>query len=68
MFPAAREAGETEGLSLCPETGACIAAIRLLLERHNIDRDERVVVFNTATGLKYTDMMPSEVPVVDPLR
>ena len=68
MFPAAREAGETEGISLCPETGACIAAIRLLLERHDIDRDERVVVFNTATGLKYTDMMPSEVPVVDPLR
>jgi threonine synthase len=68
MFEAQREAGETEGISLCPEAGACIAAIRLLLKRHDIDPDERVVVFNTASGLKYTDMMPSEAPVVDPPR
>lgn len=66
MFAAQREAGETEGISLCPEGGACIAAIRPLLERHAIDRDERVVIFNTASGSKYVDMMPSEAPVVDP--
>lgn len=65
MFPAVRETGETEGISLCPETGACIAAIRRLLKRQDIDRDERVIVFNTASGLKYSDMMPSDVPIVD---
>ena len=65
MFAAQREAGESEGILLCPESGACIAAIRLLLQRHAIDRDERVVVFNTASGLKYVDMMPAEAPVVE---
>lgn len=68
MFVAQRENGETEGISLCPEGGACVAAIRLLLKRHDKDPDERVVIFNTASGLKYTDMMPSEAPVVDPPR
>jgi threonine synthase len=67
MFLAQRETGETEGISLCPEGGACIAAIRALLDRHDIDPNERVAIFNTASGLKYTDMMPSETPVVDPI-
>ena len=63
---AQRETGETEGISLCPEAGACVAALPVLLHRHDIDPDERVVIFNTASGLKYTDMMPSETPLVDP--
>ena len=66
MFLAQRETGETEGISLCPEAGACVAALRVLLDRHNIDPDERVVIFNTGSGLKYTDMMPSETLLVDP--
>jgi threonine synthase len=67
MFLAQRETGETEGISLCPEGGACVAAIRALLDQHYIDPDERVVIFNTASSLKYTDMMPSETPVIDPI-
>ena len=46
-------AGATEGLSICPEGGACLAAIPELLARGDIDADERVAVFNTATALKY---------------
>jgi threonine synthase len=65
MFTAQREAGELEGILLCPESGACIAAIPRLLERHAIDKDERIIVFNTASGLKYIDMMPSAAPVVE---
>jgi len=46
-------AGATEGLSVCPEGGACLAAIPELLARGDLDADERVAVFNTATALKY---------------
>jgi threonine synthase len=66
MFLAQRETGEAEGISLCPEAGACVAAVSVLLDRHDIDPDERVVIFNTASGLKYADMMPSETSAIDP--
>ena len=65
MFAAQRVVGESEGILFCPESAACIAAIPLLLERHAIDANERVIVFNTASGLKYVDMMPSETPMVE---
>ena len=55
MFEAVRETGAREGLHLCPETGACVAALPVLLERGVIGRDERVVLFNTAAGVKYID-------------
>lgn len=67
MFAAQREAGAAEGLLLCPEGGACVAALRLLRERGDLGRQDRVVVFNTATGLKYADLIPVDAPVVDPL-
>jgi len=68
MFAAQREAGAAEGISLCPEGAACIAALRILKERGQVDRDETIVVFNTASGLKYVDMMPTDAPVIDASR
>jgi threonine synthase len=43
----------TSGIDVCPEGGAVWAAYRRLRESGWIDTDERVVVFNTGTGLKY---------------
>ena len=40
------------GIDVCPEGGAVWAAYRRLRDRAWIDPDERVVVFNTGTGLK----------------
>src|ERR1019366_1629631 len=65
MFAAQSEAGAAEGLALCPEAGACIAALRQLVARGAVGRDEKIVVFNTASGLKYVDMMPTDAPTVD---
>jgi threonine synthase len=53
MMAAVRQAGGREGIDACPEGGAAIAALRRLREAGRIDPDERVVVFNTGTGLKY---------------
>jgi threonine synthase len=47
------EAARRDGLLLCPEGGATLAACELALERGLISRDDRVVLFNCATGLKY---------------
>jgi threonine synthase len=44
-----------EGCFACPEGGATLAALEALLERGTIRRDERVVIFNTGSGLKYLE-------------
>jgi len=50
--------GSTEGVSAAPEGGAALAALRHLLERGVIKRDESVVLFNTGGALKYLDALP----------
>jgi len=47
------EAATTDGLLLCPEGGATLAAFSHALDAGMVGRDERVVLFNCATGLKY---------------
>ena len=45
-----------EGTFACPEGGATLAALEVLLEQGWVSQDERVVLFNTGTGLKYPDV------------
>ena len=45
--------GLSEGLLLCPEGAATVAAYRNSLESGLVSVSESVVLFNTATGLKY---------------
>jgi threonine synthase len=52
-----RLAASTEGIFAAPEGGACVAALLELVSRGDIDRDERVVVFNTGTGAKYLEAL-----------
>lgn len=44
---------QEEGIFACPEGGACVAALDLLLGQRLVDAADRVVLFNTGTGLKY---------------
>ena len=55
MIRAAREVGAKEGLFLCPEGGACFAAFERLRAAGTIAPGERVVVFNTGSGIKYLE-------------
>lgn len=59
--------GQMSGSYVSPESAAAFAAVPELLERGDLDADERVVVFDTGTGLKYPPpgALP-EPPVVDP--
>jgi threonine synthase len=57
----------TEGISAAPEGAATLAALRLLLERGFLGRDERIVLFNTGAAWKYAETLPrADLPVLDP--
>ena len=43
------------GMYNCPHTGVALAALAKLLQRGDVDSQERVVVLSTANGLKFTD-------------
>jgi threonine synthase len=47
------ECATKEGLLLCPEGAATLAAYKQELASGRIGRDEQAVLFNCATGLKY---------------
>jgi threonine synthase len=51
--PATRALSAKTGLDICPETGAAWAAFEKLRDSGWITPKDRVVVFNTGTGLKY---------------
>jgi threonine synthase len=50
---ATRRLAARTGIDICPEGGAGYAAYEQLRARGVIDAKERVVLFNTGTGLKY---------------
>ena len=53
MIDAAGRIGSREGIDACPEGGAALAAVERLRKRGSIGANERIVLFNTGTGLKY---------------
>jgi threonine synthase len=53
-----------EGAWICPEGAACMAAARELRESGWIGEQERVVVLNTGTGLKYPETVSIDVPML----
>ena len=55
MIRVTREVGASEGLFVAPEGAACFAAVKSLRATGKIDGDERVVIFNTGSGIKYLD-------------
>ena len=56
----------SEGLFPCPEGAATLSALKRLISDGDVDDDERVVLFNTGSGLKYTDLFDVKAKVVDP--
>jgi threonine synthase len=56
LIAAVREIGAAEGIFAAPEGAACLPALGRLLGRGEIRTDERVVLFNTGSGLKYLDL------------
>ena len=55
MLKVTREIGSTEGLFVAPEGAACFAALRKLLADQRVRETERIVIFNTGSGIKYLE-------------
>jgi threonine synthase len=53
LMAATEEAALSDGLLMCPEGGATLAACEKALRQGLIAASDRVVLFNCATGLKY---------------
>ena len=60
MLAEIRRVGRLEGLFFCPEGGACVAALARLRREGWIGPNDRVLLFNTASGLKYLDAVGSQ--------
>jgi threonine synthase len=58
MLAEISRAGKAEGIFFCPEGAACVAALRRLVENKWIQPADEVLIFNTASGLKYLDVIP----------
>jgi threonine synthase len=55
MIRVGRELGSSEGVFVAPEAAACFAALKSLRLAGKIRSGERVVIFNTGSGIKYLD-------------
>ncbi len=66
MMHAQREMAETQGILPCPEGGATWAALKKLTREGAVNPTDRIVLFNTGSGLKYPECLPREAPVLDP--
>ena len=61
MIRVAREVGANEGLFICPEGAACFAALKVLRSAWKIASGERIVIFNTGSGIKYLEAYDREL-------
>ncbi len=62
----ARRASELEGISVCPEAGTCLAVLADMVAHGDVDRGERIVVFNTGAAQKYVEAAEADLPRLTP--
>ncbi len=58
-------AASDEGISLCPESAACVGALETLIQQDWVQPDEKVVIFNTGASQKYLEVLACDLPAVD---
>ncbi|MDA0769174.1 MAG: threonine synthase [Chloroflexi bacterium] len=52
-----KRVGHLEGMFICPEGAALVAALEKLLAAGTLSPDENILLLNTGSGLKYLDMI-----------
>jgi threonine synthase len=62
MAEAQQVLASSEGIFACPEGAATVAALQHLRQQGWIQAHERVVLFNTGSGLKYADLLHATPP------
>ncbi len=62
IIEAGLELAKSEGIFAAPEGAACVPALRKLLANGVLKPEERIVVFNTGSGLKYPELYATRFP------
>src|SRR6266404_835342 len=62
MIEAGVELASDEGIFAAPEGGACVAALKKLLADGFLKAEERIVIYNTGSGLKYLEAYSARFP------
>ena len=60
-----RLAASLEGISICPESAACVGALESLRASGWIAESDRVVIFNTGAAQKYIEALRIDLPRLD---
>jgi len=60
LIAATREIGASEGVFCAPEGAACLPALRKLIEAGEVKTSDRVVLFNTGSGVKYMESFAAD--------
>ncbi len=62
MIEAGVELATDEGIFAAPEGGACVAALKKLLANGFLSAQEKIVIYNTGSGLKYLEAYSPRFP------
>jgi threonine synthase len=62
MLDAGMELASDEGVYAAPEGAACVAALRKLLASGFLNGSDRIVLYNTGSGLKYSEAYATRFP------
>ncbi len=60
LIAATREIGAAEGVFCAPEGAACLPALQKLMESGQVNSSDRVVLFNTGSGVKYMESFTAD--------
>ena len=63
IFQAVQEWASREGVFAAPEGAASLAAYKILLEQKFLKPTDKVVLFNTGSGLKYIDVIAQALKI-----
>jgi threonine synthase len=66
MLAAMREMASAEGVFAAPEAAATVAALPELIDLGTVTPKDSVLLLLTGAGMKYTDLVPVNLPPVDP--
>ncbi len=62
LLDAGLQLAAAEGVFIAPEGAACVAALEKLLANGFLKRNERIVIYNTGSGLKYLEAYSERFP------
>jgi threonine synthase len=62
LLDASVELASATGIFPAPEGGACVAALKILLSNGFLKPKDRIVLYNTGTGLKYLEAFSTRFP------